>query len=118
MKGILVKTTGEIQEIEVGTLPWEAISILLGKNIAVMQTDRLEDPYCLISNIDFALKGAPENAIGCYLAEEEVYGNAVILKSNESDGESEFIGLDDDDVIELAFILDDVMQELEKKEAV
>lgn len=119
MKGILVRTdnTTELLEFE------EPLEISLRKAVngtrMYMYLDRLIKPYIICRNA--GLKTPIEkNRIATYLNEHQsgqtcpVYGDIVILKHGE-DYEPP-IGLTDDDIEELALILDDVMQELDAKE--
>lgn len=121
MKGILVKTTGEIREAEFGEPMFKTVGKAVGGHIEHVRPRGLEDPYCMVVNEEGRLRGLPVNPIGSYLYGtydhgEPIVGDIVIMKEGFTDGEPDIVGLDDLDVQQLALLLDDVMQGLDAKE--
>ena len=117
MKGILVKTSGEIRGMDFDEPLYKTIGVAVGGHIEHVKPRRLEQPYCMIVNEEGLLDRLPYNEVASYLYETDIHGqpivgDVVIMKDGRRDGERDIIGLDDEDCIRLVMILDDVMQEL------
>ena len=124
MKGILVKTTGEIREVELKKPLYYSLRKTIGGTAKrTYAPSKLEDPFCMLVDSETCCKTLPANPIGNYLYlpigdnRKLVEGDVIIMKDVMTSHGLDIGGLDDHDIEELALLLDDVMQELEKKEA-
>jgi hypothetical protein len=120
LKAILIKTTGECREIELNDEEplYKEMRKHIGGHMEHVLPRRLEEPYCLIVNEEGLLLHLQRNPIASYLYETDkhgypIVGNVVIMKDGYRNGEPDIVGLDDDDIMELAVVLNDVQLALE-----
>jgi hypothetical protein len=96
---------------------YKTVGAAVGGRIEHVLPRRLEEPYCMIVNEEGLLDRLPYNEVASYLYATEdhgfpIVGDVVIMQDGWRNGERDIIGLDDDDFVRLAVILDDVQQEL------
>lgn len=109
MKGILVKTTGEIREAEFASA--RAVAEKAG---GAPQRVPILDDYIMVCEYNAK---RPVNRTASHILGAVIYGDAVIVRNASRAPSVRMTSLDDLDVQQLALILDDVQQDLEKKEA-
>ncbi len=109
MKGILVKSNGEIREAEF--LSAIAVTEKIG---CVPQRTPILDDYMMVHGNNAKL---PVNRIAGSILGTTVYGDAVIARNAHRAPGVRMISLDDMDVQQLALVLADAEEELKEKAA-
>lgn len=105
MKGIVIKTDGNMSVKEFGEPPYQTVGAEVGGYIEIVHSRGLPEPYLMIVNEEGLLQKLELNEIGSVLYGTQVHGqpivgNVVIMKDGFVNGEPDVVGLDDDEIRE------------------
>ena len=106
IKGIVITPDMQIRVEDFGEPLHETVGAVVGSHIEHSLPKGLPAPYCMIVNGKGRLKGLQENPIGCELYGtpehgQPIVGTIVLMKDGIVKGESDIVGLTDEDIDEL-----------------
>lgn len=104
MKGLVITTKLEMRVQEFSEPAYKSIGEAVDGWIEIVRPVRLGRPYCMVVNEEGLLRNLPMNALGSYLYGTDTHGNPIVgdivlLKEGiNSDGEYDFLGLNEQDI--------------------
>lgn len=124
MKGIVIKTDGNIYTAELAEPTYATMCRIVGGGIEHVRPMFLKAPYCMIVNDCGLLLQLPINEIGSHLYgtpihKNPIVGDIIILKEGFNKyGEPDIIGLDANEIQKLKNTMNDIKEYIQdRKEA-
>lgn len=107
MKGLIITTDNIIRIAEFSNPAHESIGKVVGGWIEIVHPKRLNAPYCMVVNEEGLWEHLLLNLYGSYLYGTDLHcnpivGDIVILKEGWVNGERDFTGLSDDELVAFA----------------
>lgn len=105
MKGIVIKTDGDMSVKEFGEPLYQTVGAEVGGHIEIVFPRGLLKPYLMVVNEEGLLQNLKLNGIGSVLYGtpkhgQPIVGNVVIMKGGIVNGEPDIVGLNDDEIRE------------------
>jgi len=116
MKALKVTTDGVIETIEVSVPLHKTVGKIVG-GFEIVRPRRLKRPLCMIVDDVGLMKGLPFNPVGSYYYQTDMHGSPivgdiVIMKEQMSYDGIDLIGLEDEEITELAIKATHIFKEL------
>lgn len=106
MKGIVIKTDGNMSVKEFGEPLYQTVGAEVGGHIEIVFPRGLLKPYLMVVNEEGLLQNLKLNGIGSVLYGtpkhgQPIVGNVVIMKGGIVNGEPDIVGLEDGEISEM-----------------